>query len=408
MGWPLYNFDVTAAYLRSLLDHDFWVRQPPGFSLAAAGKVLKCLKALYGTKQAGRCWWKFIAKKLSNMGFTPSQFDNSFYVLKRGTDVCMVWIHVDDGAVTSSNPDLLAEVEAEMSTHIKIKWECKLTNIVGVAIEHLSPNHYVLSQPGLAEKILRENSDLLSPLSANTPLSASTRLETDMQNPPLDGGRYLSIVGSLGYLAVGTRPDLSFLVNFLARYAKTPREAHWNALKHLRRFLRKTSKAGIDVSPTASAEAAPMETFVDANWGGEFARSSYGHVTRLFGIPIAWVARRQACVATSTCHSEFMAIGAACRDSVCLHSLASDVLEDLPCPMLLCDNSCSVHVSTDNAANKRTRHAEREFYYMNEQLFKNCVSLRCIPAREQVADILTKPLGPLNHKEARKLLKIAY
>lgn len=56
MGWPLYGFDVTAAYLHSLLDHDVWVKQPPGFSLAAPGKVLKWVKALYGTKQAGRCW----------------------------------------------------------------------------------------------------------------------------------------------------------------------------------------------------------------------------------------------------------------------------------------------------------------------------------------------------------------
>lgn len=112
------------------------------------------------------------------------------------------------------------------------------------------PNHYVLSQPKLTEKILRDNADLLSPLSANTPLPVSTRLETDTINPPIDGGRYLLIVGSLSCLAVGTRPDLSFSVNFLAHYAKTPQEAHWNTLKHLLSFLRKTSTAGIGMPPT--------------------------------------------------------------------------------------------------------------------------------------------------------------
>lgn len=342
------------------------------------------------------------------MGFVPSQFDNSFYVLRKGADVCMVWIHVDDGAVTGSNPTLLAEVEKELAMHIKIKWETELTSIVGIDIRRLSPNHYVLSQPKLAEKILRDNADLLSPLSANTPLSAATRLDTDVTNPPVDGGRYLSIVGSLSYLAVGTRPDLSFSVNFLARYAKTPQDAHWNALKHLLRFLRKTSTAGIDVAPTSTKHTSALETYVDANWGGEFSRSSYRHVTRLFGVPIAWVARRQACVATSTCHAEFRAIGAACRDSVWLHSLTTDILPDIACPLLLCDNSSSVHVSTDNAANKRTRHAEREFYYINEHLFKQRVDLKWIPAHEQVADILTKPLGPLKHEEARKLMSVTY
>lgn len=114
MGCPLYGFGVTAAYLHSLMDHNVWVRQPPGFSLAAPGKVLKFLKALYGMKPAGRCWWNFITDKLSALVFVPSQFDNSFYVLRRGTNVCMVWIHVDDGEVTRNNLTLLAEVEKEL------------------------------------------------------------------------------------------------------------------------------------------------------------------------------------------------------------------------------------------------------------------------------------------------------
>lgn len=103
-----------------------------------------------------------------------------------------------------------------------------------------------------------------------------------------------------------------------------------------------------------------------------------------------------------------MAIGAACRDSVWLHSLTTDILPDMKCPLLLCDNSSSVHVSSDNAANKRSRHAEHKFYYINEQLFKNRVGLKWTPASEQVADIPTKPLGPLKHEAARKLMNVTY
>lgn len=211
------------------------------------------------------------------------------------------------------------------------------------------------------------------------------------------------MIGLLSYLAVGTRPDLSFSVNFLARYAKSPQDAHWNALQHLIRFLRRTKNTGIDIDPQAKTYKAPLEAYLYANWGG-VARSLYGHATHLIGVPIAWVEDEQACVAASNCHTEFMAIGAVCRDSVWLHSLTTDVLPDTQYPLSLCDNSSSVHVSTEDASNKRTRHAEQEFYYINKQIFKNCATLKWIPENQQVANIFTKPLGPLKHKEARKML----
>lgn len=151
-----------------------------------------------------------------------------------------------------------------------------------------------MSQPKLTARILSDTKDLLSVLSADDPISVSTWLETCSNVPPVDGGRYLSIIGSLSYLAVGTRPDLSYSVNFLARYAKKPQEANWLTLRHLLRYLRNTAGMGIVVDPRNAKYKAPMETFVDANWGVKFARSSYGHITQLFGVLISWVAQRQA------------------------------------------------------------------------------------------------------------------
>lgn len=160
-----------------------------------------------------------------------------------------------------------------------------------------------MSQPKIIARILLHNNELLLVLSAENPISVSTRLETCLNPHPVDGGRFLSIIGLLSYLAVGTRPDLSYSVNFLARYAKAPQETHWHTLQNLLLYLRNTESMGIVVDPANATYEAPMGTFVDANWGGKFARSSYGHVKRLFGVPIAWVARKKACVATSTCHT---------------------------------------------------------------------------------------------------------
>lgn len=111
-------------------------------------------------------------------------------------------------------------------------------------------------------------------------------------------------------------------------------------------------------------------------------------------------------MATSMCHAEYMAIGAACRDAVWLHSLISDILPRIARPLLLGDNTSSVHVSSDNASNKRTRHADREFYYINEQLHKKKVDLVWIPTDEQQGDVFTKVLGPLKFRNAQESLGV--
>ena len=48
---------------------------------------------------------------------------------------------------------------------------------------------------------------------------------------------YRQLVGSLMYLANGTRPDLAHALNSVARFCANPGRAHWNALKWILRYL---------------------------------------------------------------------------------------------------------------------------------------------------------------------------
>ncbi|KNZ63245.1 copia-type pol polyprotein-like [Puccinia sorghi] len=57
----------------------------------------------------------------------------------------------------------------------------------------------------------------------------STQPDEEIINP----NGYLSIVSSLNYLAVATRPDLTFAVGFLSRFAKSPTSRHWSAIQHV-------------------------------------------------------------------------------------------------------------------------------------------------------------------------------
>ena len=70
-----------------------------------------------------------------------------------------------------------------------------------------------------------------------TPLPASFNVITDDNGVPADLGKYLSVIGSLSYLAVGTRPDICYAVNYLARFAEKPGVNHWKGVNHLVNYV---------------------------------------------------------------------------------------------------------------------------------------------------------------------------
>src|SRR6266446_1653448 len=49
---------------------------------------------------------------------------------------------------------------------------------------------------------------------------------------------YLSAVGSLMYLAIGTHPDIAFAVGLLSRFNSCPAKVHWNAIQHVFKYLK--------------------------------------------------------------------------------------------------------------------------------------------------------------------------
>ena len=60
---------------------------------------------------------------------------------------------------------------------------------------------------------------------------------------------------------------------------------------------------------------------------------------------------------------------------------------------LHCDYEAAIQVSTDDSANKRVRHVDREFFLTNQALHRKETDLVWVPTTDQLADIFTKALG---------------
>lgn len=248
--WPVHSFDITSAYLHSDIDLTVYFSIPTGYMGEARKKsqVLEALKALYGTKQGARCWWKHIDAILVNMGFKSSQYNQSLYIYWRGNDVCIIWLHSDDAGVTGSSEELLDEIHARLKEKLLIKWEHNLDQIVGVKVERHDDGSFSLSQPGLTNKALK----LFLPddRRAKTPMNTQKiPCSPDEDEEKVDAERYLSVIGMLNYLSVATRSDITYTVNYLARYSSDPRKQHWNAVKHLLRYINSTGVMRLSIKP---------------------------------------------------------------------------------------------------------------------------------------------------------------
>jgi hypothetical protein len=289
--WPVASFDVKSTFLHSNIDHDIYIQLPPGVQVPD-GSILKLRKALYGTRQASRCWWLHLKSKLATIGFLPNLEDQSSYTYSSGDDRAFLWVHVDNGLFTASSPALLDRLKSLLDLVLDLKWDASLSCIVGLWVRE-SGAGFVIDQPMLVQKII--NCDPLE-IKCRTPL-ASTDLTT---NPSREMDQeYFLCIGCLLYLSQGLRPDITFSVNFLARFSMSPDESHWAALEHLISYICYTSSLSLPIV-CALTGSEVVKTFVDANWGGKGARLVHGFLTLAWGAPVSWASKRQTCAARST------------------------------------------------------------------------------------------------------------
>ena len=80
------------------------------------------------------------------------------------------------------------------------------------------------------------NSNIV-PIKKGDKLNLKQCPKTDVEHKRMQDIPYASIVGSLMYAQVCTRPDISYAVGVLGRYQSNPGMEHWKAAKKVLRYL---------------------------------------------------------------------------------------------------------------------------------------------------------------------------
>lgn len=107
---------------------------------------------------------------------------------------------------------------------------------------------------------------------------------------------------------------------------------------------------------------------------------------------ISWSSQKQSSVAQSTTDAEYFAANQASREIVWIKKLLSPLYNCQVPTTLFVDNQSALKMIKNPEFHKRTKHIDIKFHYIREKFNEGVFKLEYINTRNQVADILTKPL----------------
>ena len=100
----------------------------------------------------------------------------------------------------------------------------------------------------------------------NTPVDASLKLvKTTEDCESVEQVQFQSAVGSLLYLSIMTRPDITYAVSNVAKFCASPSKQHWTAVKQITRYLKGTLSLGLLYRKDGSSCCIG---YCDADWAG--------------------------------------------------------------------------------------------------------------------------------------------
>ncbi len=257
----IHQMDVVTAFLNGTLDEEIYMQQPEGY--VEPGKeelVCRLKKSLYGLKQSPRCWNNAFKEFMLSLGFVQSDADLCVFIRVLNDKLAIVTVHVDDLILLTETEEEMIDLKTNLANHFKMKDMGILHYCLGVSVT-IKDGVLQISQEQYIGKILRKYK-LQDCKTVSTPMDLNVKLvKDDGYSKPVDAVQYQSMVGSLIYAAIGTRPDIAYTVAALAKF----NSSHLTAVKHVFLYLKGTVQLRLQYQETDGN----VEGYSDADWASD-------------------------------------------------------------------------------------------------------------------------------------------
>ncbi|TFY51717.1 hypothetical protein EVJ58_g10419, partial [Rhodofomes roseus] len=324
-------------------------------------------KAIYGLKQASRQWNAKIHKSLLDLGFKRTYSDAGIYVFSRESEghTCLIILYVDDLLLMGDSKLFIDNIKQRLSLEYQMTDLGAVQRFLGLHIrrERLARRIFV-DQEDYIQSVL-ERFQMSNCKSARTPLPAGAVLEKNTDTASeIFRTRYQSIIGSIMYAMLGTRPDISFAVTRLAKFSSNPSKEHMKFAYYVLRYLQGTKELALCYDGGSNSG---LIAYSDSDWAEDRddRHSTSGFVFLMANCVVSWVSRRQPTVSLSSTEAEYKASSDCCRQMAWLRHFGEELGDNMSHPTPLClDNQGNIFLAVNPAVDRRTKHIEIRYHYI--------------------------------------------
>ncbi|KMQ81993.1 integrase core domain protein [Lasius niger] len=174
---------------------------------------------------------------------------------------------------------------------------------------------------------------------------------------------YREAIGSLMYLSIATRPDITFAVNRASRHMEKPSKLHWNAVKRILKYLKGTLNYGLRFGISQDRH---LQAYSDSDYAGELEtrRSTTGYLVKWGSGIVSELAKTA--IRCAVHHGR--RVLAACqtvKEIVWLNKLLEELTdsEKLQTTLFL-DSSSAIQLIKNPVFHKRTKHIDVRYHYI--------------------------------------------
>jgi hypothetical protein len=416
----IFQFDCKTAFLHAKLRHPIYARLYPGYTRLGHGKVLRILVALYGLRQSAYEFYMLFLELLLDLGMICCEVDHGVFFgrcisppdasvsmpLDGSPLVLYVPLHVDDGlAITNSSPlyQWFIKMLKRRLLIVDMGLCKKFLNLL-IIRDRARRRAWLSSHVYVAE--LLEEWNLVNCKTAVTPFPSK---HLDLQSAPPNAvpdvsdadliPKYQRLVGCLLYLAITTRPDISYYAMWLGQHNARPNRSHFLLAKHVIRYLAGTKTlAPSDSLPSSLAGYMQNVGCSDADWASDSAdrKSISGYSFFFEGSLVSWSAVKQKSIALSSTEAEYYAMTHAFKEALWLRVFLSFMEFPVPHPFpILPDNQAACSLSNSIAISARSKHIDIRHHFIRTHIHDGSFSTTWIPTADMPADIFTKSLSSI-------------
>ncbi|XP_052490798.1 secreted RxLR effector protein 161-like [Gossypium raimondii] len=210
----------------------------------------------------------------------------------------------------------------------------------------------------------------------------------------MSNGPYDSVVGSLMYVIFYTCLDICFAVEMITRYQVNLGLKHWQAVKHILRYLKRTR----DYMLIYSDENLTPVRYTDSDFQTykDLRKSMSGNVFVLGRGAIIWRSVKITCTANSTMEVEYVVASEATKEAISLQKFLTDLIV-IPgmkkAITLYCDNSVAIANTKETRSHRGTKHIDRKYHLIREAVVEGIVNVLKVASEDNnLADLFTKTL----------------